>query len=121
MKFIIIALFSVLALNTHAQLSWGNTAADGRDVVPETSFIVEGVTNGWAKFSIAVDREGNVTSAQLEETNLKSSINKIQLKKHAMKIKFMPGTHYPKFHNAEVRITMVKSENPPEELEIIID
>lgn len=121
MKFIVIVFFSLLALNSHSQLSWEGTAADGRKAVPGTSFIMEGAKSGWAKFSIAIDRNGNITSAQLEETNLKSSIDKMALKKHAMKIKFQPGTHYPKFHNAQVRITMIKSENPPEELEIIID
>ncbi|XOV67650.1 MAG: hypothetical protein ACFHU9_00495 [Fluviicola sp.] len=121
MKFLLIIILSTLARTSHAQLSWGSEAADGRDVMPQTKFIVEGYNNGWAKFSVAVDREGNVTSAQIEETNLKSSIDKIELKKHALTIKFEPGTHYPKFHNATVKITMVKSENPPNQLEIIID
>jgi len=81
MKIILVTLLSLFGLQGHAQLSWGNTAADGRDVMPETSFIVEGVKTGWAKFSVAIDRDGNVTSVQLQETNLKSSIDKIQLKK----------------------------------------
>ncbi|MCR9174134.1 MAG: hypothetical protein NXI10_16665 [bacterium] len=121
MKFFLVTILSMFALTTHAQLSGGAVVAEGRDVLPETTFEVEGYNDGWALFSLAVDREGNVTSAQLEETNLKSSIDRIELKKHAMSLKFQPGTHFPKFHNAEVRITMVKSENPPQELEIIID
>ncbi len=121
MKFILIALLSLLTLSSHAQLTGGGAAAEGRDVVSGTVFEIEGANNGWAKFSLAVDREGKVTSAQLEETNLKSSLDKLEVKKHALKIKFEPGTHYPKFHNAEVRITMVKWENPPKEIEIIID
>lgn len=121
MKFILIATLTILiAPLSHSQLSWEGTA-EGRDVMPETSFIVEGYATGWAKFSVAVDRNGNVTSAQLEETNLKSSIDKMTLKKHAMSIKFESGTRYPKFHQAQVRISMIKSENPPQELEIIID
>lgn len=121
MKLVLIFFLSFLAPQAHAQLSWEGVAADGRDVIPETVFEIEGASEGWTKFSIAVDRNGNVTSAQLEETNLKSSIDKLEAKKHALKIKLIAGTHYPKFHNAVVRITMVKWENPPKELEIIID
>jgi len=120
MKLILITIISFLSLHSHAQLTGGAVVAEGRDVLPETSFIVEGAHDGWAIFSLAVDREGNVTSAQLEETNLKSSLDKMEVKKHALKLKFVPGTHFPKFHQAQVRITMKESENPPQELEIII-
>lgn len=95
--------------------------AEGREAVPEASFTLEGAHDGWAIVSIAVDREGNVTSAQLEETNLKSTLDKIEIKKHALKLKFVSGTHFPKFHEAQVRITMKKTDKPQQELEIIID
>lgn len=106
---------------TYAQLVGGDVIVEKRDVVPETNFTVEGAHEGWAIMELAVDRKGNVTSANLKETNLKSTLDKIQIKKHAMTLKFAAGTHFPKFHNAEVKITMIQSENPPEELEIIID
>lgn len=121
MKFAFAFLFMFTLSFSHAQLTGGDVVAEGRDVVQGSKFIVEGAHNGWAVMTLAVDREGNVTSANLKETDLKSSIDKIQIKKHAMALKFVSGTHFPKFHNAEVRITMLKSENPAQELEIIID
>jgi glucose/arabinose dehydrogenase len=121
MKLVITFLFTLTLSLSYSQLTGGDVLAEGRDVVPGSKFIAEGAHNGWVVMTLAVDREGNVTSAQLKETNLKSSIDRMQMKKHAMALKFVSGTHFPKFHNAEVRITMLKSENPPQELEIIID
>ena len=123
MKSILLTFLSILTLSSHAQaqLTGGAVVAEGRDVAEGTVFQIDGIKDGWASFVLAVDRTGKVTSAEIQETNLSSSIDKMQLKKHEMKLKFQPGTHYPKFHNAEVRLTMIKSENPPQEIEIIID
>ncbi|GAB5419100.1 MAG: hypothetical protein Crog4KO_06080 [Crocinitomicaceae bacterium] len=121
MKFLVTLVFSLIMTLSYAQLVGGDVIAEKRDVVPETNFTMEGAHQGWAVMTLAVDREGNVTSAQLKETNLKSTVDKIQIKKYAMTIKFIAGTHFPKFHHAEVKITMIPYENPPEELEIVID
>lgn len=121
MKYVLVLLLIITGYAVNAQLTGGAVVAEGRDVVPETSFTIEGAHDGWAIMSLSVDRKGNVTSAQLEETNLKSSLDKLEIKKHAMNLKFVSGTHFPQFHQAQVRITMKKSENPPKELEIIID
>jgi len=116
-----VALMLSLSSALNAQLVGGAVVAEGRDVIPQTSFTIEGHSQGWAIITLAVDREGNVTSAKIKETTIKSSIDKLEVRRHALKIKFVPGTHFPKFHNAEVKITMTKYENPPEEMEIIID
>jgi hypothetical protein len=121
MKLGLTLFFTLMFFLSYSQLTGGDAVAEGRDVVPETHFLIEGAHNGWAVLELAIDREGNVTSAQLKETNLKSSLDKMQMKKHSMSIKFVAGTHFPKFHHAEVRITMLESENPQNELEIIID
>lgn len=121
MKVLTTALFSLSLTLSYAQLIGGSVVPEGRDVTPETVFQMEGARDGWATFELAVDRNGKVTSAQLKETNLNSSIDKMQAKKHAMRITFVAGTHYPKFHSAVVKITMIKSEHPPQEIEIIID
>ena len=121
MKFILSSLFTLMLTLSYSQLVGGAVIAEKRDVLPEASFELEGPTHGWATFELAVDRNGNVTSAHLKDGTLKSSIDKNDAKKHAMKIKFTAGTHFPKFHTAEVKITMVKWEKPPKELEISID
>ncbi len=121
MKFLVTFAFSLMITLSYAQLVGGDIIVAKRDVVPETNFTMEGAHQGWAIITVAVDREGNVTSAQLKETNLKSTVDKIQIKKYATTLQFVAGTHFPKFHNAEVKITMIPYENPPKELEIIID
>jgi hypothetical protein len=121
MKFSFLALFVFFVSTAFGQLVGGDVIAEQRDVIPETTFIMEGARNGWAVVTLAVNREGAVTSVQIKETNLKSSIDKMDLRKFAQGIRFEPGTHYPKFHHAEVRITMIESENARKEIEIVID
>lgn len=102
------------------QLVGGEMVASGRNIVTQTDFKLDGHNNGWAIYTLAVDLDGKVTSADLKESSLKSRLDNMDIRNHVMKLKFEKGTHYPKFHHVEVKITMVKSENPPE-LEIIID
>lgn len=121
MKLLLTLLLTLTLKTALSQLVGGAVIAEGRDVLPETSFQLDGHSQGWAIITLAVDREGNVTSAKIKETNIRSSIDKLEVRRHALKIKFVPGTHFPKFHNAEVKITMLKSETPPKQLEIKID
>ena len=77
-------------------------------MLTETTFIQEGTVNGWAIYELAVDREGNVTSANFIDANFNRTSAKVQLRSYLMKFKFEPGTYYPKFHHVRVKITLVK-------------
>ena len=114
-------IFLLISTTSHSQLISGDLKAEGRKVISETPFVIEGTIDGWAKYELAVDRKGNVTSAKIIETNLKRTSAKMQIRNYLMKMKFTPGTIYPHFHHAVVKITLVKSDVQPETQEIIID
>lgn len=117
----VLILFFLVSYSSFGQIIGGAIVTEGRDIAQETDFTIEGHNDGWATFTLAIDREGNVTSAQLKETSLKSSLDKIELRKYAMTLKFQSGTYFPKFHNAEVKVTMKKVSNPPQQFELEID
>ncbi len=94
--------------------------ASERQLLTETDFKIEGHHAGFATYTLSVDLEGNVTSAEIKESNLPSRLDKMDVRNYVMKLKFEKGMQYPKFHHVEVKITMSKSENPPQ-LEIVID
>lgn len=118
---IILITFLLISTNSFSQLLSGGLKDEGRVVVSETPFLQEGTVDGWAKYELAVDRKGNVTSAKIIETNLKRTSAKMQIRDYVMTMKFTPGTIYPHFHHGIVKITLVKSANAPKQKEIIID
>ncbi len=118
---ILLILFLLIATTSHSQLLSGGVKDEGRVVVSKSPFIQAGTIDGWAKYELAIDRKGNVTSARSIETNLKRTSAKMQIRNYVMTMKFTPGTIYPKFHHAVVKITLVKSDVQPQEIEIIID
>ena len=77
-------------------------------MLTSTSFIIEGRTNGYAKYELSVDREGKVTGVRLLETDIKSTPAKFELRNEITKLKFEKGTYYPKFHHVVVKYTVVK-------------
>lgn len=119
MRLTLVTLF-LCSFGAFGQLVGGEMIADKRDIVTETNFKIDGHHDGWAIYTLAVDLEGKVTGAVLKESNLPSRLDNIDVRNYVMKLKFQSGTHFPKAHHVDVKITMVKSQNPPE-LEIIID
>ena len=100
--------FLLIGFNSFSQLVGGTLVDEGRKLSGTESFIQEGTVNGWAVYDLAVDREGNVTSAVLKESNLTRTSAKFQIRNYMMTMKFEPGTHFPKFHHVDVKITLVK-------------
>lgn len=88
----------------------GDVVKDGRNLITETSFVIEGDADGRIVYDIAVDIKGNVTSASriLAESTIKSTPIDIKVRKYVKSLKFEPGTHYPKFHQGRIIITLVK-------------
>ena len=98
----------LLTSSAYGQVLSGDLKDEGRKLLTPTNFIIDGRVNGYAKYELAVDREGNVTSARLIETDIKSTPSKVDLRNHIVTLKFEKGTYYPQFHHAVVKFTVVK-------------
>lgn len=101
-------LFLLFSTTSFGQLISGDLIEEGRKVLNKPAFVIEGMANGYAKYELAVDREGKVTSARLVDTNLKSTPATFTIKNYVKTFTFQPGTYYPKFHHVIVKITMLK-------------
>ena len=101
-------LFLLISTCSYGQLISGPLMNDGRKILNEPAYTIQGMANGFAKYELAVDRNGKVTSAKLVDTNLKSTPAKYTIKNYVNTFTFQPGTYYPKFHHVIVKITMVK-------------
>ena len=113
-------LFIVLlfASSAHAQLIEGDIVTVGRKLLNNPAFLIEGMKDGWAKFELAVDINGNVTGVTQKETNLKSTPATMLMRDYVKKFKFEAGTSFPVHHHVIVKITMVKGAVKEQDLEI---
>jgi len=121
MRSLLIACLILISSNSFSQLISGGAKNEGRVVISEMPFVLAGTIDGWAKYELAIDRKGNVTSAEILETNLARTSAKLQIRNYVMTMKFTEGTVYPRFHHGVVKITLVKSNDLPKQPEIIID
>ncbi len=117
MKTLILFSLLLLSCTSYAQLISGPVVEAGRKITGSPSYIVEGMTDGWAKYELSVDINGKVTSVEMVETNLKSTPAKTMLRNHVKKYTFEPGTYYPKFHHVIVKVTMVKGKMEDPQIE----
>src|SRR5690554_8078417 len=103
-----VTLFSVVS---YAQIS-GDVVKSNRKMISEQGFIIKSHVNGKIVFDIAVNIEGEVTSATYlaSESTVKSTPARIAARNYVTTFKFQPGTHYPKFHQGRVVITTVKQK-----------
>ncbi len=118
MKILTLLIVLFFASSSHAQLIEGAIVTDGRAVLNNPKFLIEGMKDGWAKFELAVDINGNVTGVTQKETNLKSTPATMLMRDHVKKFKFEAGTSYPVHHHVIVKITMVKGAVKEQQLEI---
>ena len=86
----------------------GSLVDEGRRLINNPSFVQEGTVNGWAIYDVSVDRNGNIKSATLKESNITRTSSKVQLRNYVVTMKFEKGTHYPQFHHANIKLTLVK-------------
>lgn len=99
----------LLSATCHAQMMRGTLMDEGRTILGTPEYTIEGISEGYAEYQLAVNREGDVTSARLIKSNLKSTPAKYEIRNHVVKFKFEKGTYYPKFHHVDVKITMTYS------------
>lgn len=118
MKNIFLVFFLVVSASANAQLMDGAIIDDGRAILGEPKYIVEGMKNGWAKYDLSVDIKGNVTGVKLIESNLKSTPATTIIRNHVKKFTFAAGTYYPKYHHVLVKITMIEGNVEQPQIEI---
>lgn len=102
--------FFVLTFSSHAQLISGDLLDEGRKIITQTDYTIIGSTEGVIYYELAVDREGNVTSARLlgDQTTIHSTPLIYSAKNYCHSLKFEKGTYYPKFHHVVIRVNVVK-------------
>ncbi len=110
MKTVFLVFFLMLTASANAQLMEGKIIDDGRQILGEPTYIVEGMKNGWARYDLSVDIKGKVTGVRLVESTLKSTPATTIIRNHVKKFIFEPGTYYPKYHHVIVKITMIKGK-----------
>jgi hypothetical protein len=102
------SLFSFAAFG---QLS-GDIVNDNRKLTSKQGYIINGHVNGKIVFDIAVNAEGEVSSATVfeSESTVKSTPAKIKARNYVSTFTFAPGTWYPKHHQGRIVITIVKQK-----------
>jgi hypothetical protein len=106
----IIFLFSCLFSAFSFSQIQGDLARAGRSLTHDASFVLESKYNGKIVFDVAVLNTGEISGIKFNpgESTIKSTPAQIQARKYIADWKFEPGTHFPKFHQARIIITMVK-------------
>ena len=107
---LILGLFILVSSTSFGQVLSGGIVDEGRNMISDMPFVIESILDGYCIYQLSVDRKGKVTSARLVETNLKSTPAKYEIRNYTLKFKFTPGTHYPKFHHALVKVTTVQKK-----------
>ncbi len=104
-----LVLFSLLiSSSSFGQVLSGTIVTEGRKLLTESDFKVEGTVNGFAIYELAVNSEGEVTDAKFIEGNIKSTPTKIAIRNYVIDFEFEGATYYPKFQHCRVKITTYK-------------
>lgn len=110
MRFRILFLLLLSSTSLKAQLVGGDLVQSGRKLAVDFNFIVEESIEGALFYRLAVDHTGKVTSVQLltDKSAKISTPMQVRMRTYVLGLKFEPGTFYPKFHDCEVKINLVK-------------
>lgn len=110
-------LFLIVAMSLYcnlsqAQLIGGELVKEGRKLAVPSDFTMHESTQGAIFYRLSVDRTGRVTSAQLlaDKSVIISTPLQVRARTYVLNLKFEPGTHYPAFHDCEVKINLVKKK-----------
>ena len=109
MKQFLLFGFIMFLQQANCQLLSGDIVDSGRPLLTETNFILKGAKEGAVVCEIAVDLNGNVTSAIIDASMSTITSTPIQMdaKNYVKKLKFKAGTGYPKFQHAKVKVTFI--------------
>ncbi len=111
MKALFLFLFLSVAYASTAQITGGTLVDDGRKLISKSNFtITDSICAGTVVMSLAVNRNGEVTSGKYitEGSTITSTPIRIKVRNYAMKLKFEEGVYYPEFHYVTVKFTVTK-------------
>ena len=108
-KYFLIISLTFLTLNVFGQLK-GDVVRDNRALLTQTEFVIQGSENARLVFDLAVLNTGEVSGIKYlpSESTSKRTSSQFDVHKYLESFKFEAGTHYPKFHQVRITITMVK-------------
>lgn len=106
----VVASMLVVSSVSNAQLVGGELVKEGRKLAVTSDFTMHESTEGVLYYRLAVDRTGKITTAQLlaDKSAKISTPLQVRARTYVLGLKFEPGTHYPAFHDCEVKINLVK-------------
>ncbi len=106
--FLLLATYSV-----NSQILSGKIVDDNRQMISNTSFVMESNYSGYVVYEIAVNPLGIVTSSRLieEKSTVLSTPANMEVKNFLKDIVFEKGNHFPKHHHATVKVMLVKSKS----------
>lgn len=107
MKKLLIAFFLLTATSSFSQMISGELKDEGRKLLTKYEFVQKGKKTGYMNVNLAVDREGNVTSTKTVKSTFTSTVTDMKVRQSLMKLKFEKGTHFPKFHQVVVKVTLI--------------
>ena len=103
--------FLLFSSACYSQMLRGTLFDEGRTILGAPEYTIEGISDGYADYELAVNRQGDVTSARLIKSSLRSTPAKFEIRNYVVKFKFEKGNYYPKFHHVVVKITMTTGSN----------
>ena len=105
--FLLLTTFSI-----NAQILSGKIVDDNRQMISNTTFVLESNYSGYVVYEIAVNPSGEVTSSRFidEKSTIFSTPANMEVKNFLKTIVFEKGNHFPKYHHATVKVMLVKSK-----------
>lgn len=119
MKQLFFVFLLLAAFSANSQILSGSLVDDNRQMISNTKFVLESNYNGHVTYVISVNPEGEVTSSKMveEKSTVFSTPANMEVKNFLKTIVFEKGNHFPKHHQATVKVMLVKS-NTYKSLEI---
>lgn len=109
----IIGIAMLLSFFSYGQIS-GDIVKDGRKLIDEGSYTMEGSATGTITFRISVNEHGVISSATVinKESTVKSTPIAIKARNYIVAhFKFEPGTWFPKYHQGILTLTIKEKED----------
>lgn len=108
MKHLLILPLLSIFFHVNGQVLDGDLVAEGRKLLTETDFTVEGTVEGYAIFELSVGRDGKVSAVTMKDTNVKSTPTRVMMRNYVTGFTFTSATNYPQYQHVRIKITSVK-------------
>ena len=112
MKQLLFIFILLLTFSINAQIISGTIVDDNRQMISNSSFVIESNYSGYVVYEIAVNPSGEVTSSRFieDKSTVLSTPANMEVKNFLKTLVFEKGNHFPKYHHAMVKVMLVKSK-----------